>query len=146
VRLVVLLSEGVIKERPSDLHVASTGAFLPDAWSSREGNIALSAGKETFQALGLPGVKLASYMPAAPEQYRMSGRDILRLPIPYPTASPAVINVSMSTPNTNVRSHDFILDSFDRWDQSRGESGEGQWDFAFHMSNPGSYFSLCALQ
>ncbi|KAI9458210.1 ribonuclease P 40kDa subunit-domain-containing protein [Lactarius psammicola] len=99
-----------------DLHVASTGAFLPDAWSSREGNIVLSAGKETFEALGLPGVKISSYMPAAPEQH--------------------LINVSMGTPNTNVRSHDFILGSFAQWDRSREESGEGQWDFAFHISRP----------
>ncbi|KAH9000374.1 ribonuclease P 40kDa subunit-domain-containing protein [Lactarius akahatsu] len=55
-------------------------------------------------------------MPAAPEQY--------------------LINVSMSAPNTNVRGHDFILGSFAQWDQSREESGEGQWDFAFHVSSP----------
>jgi len=99
-----------------DLHVASTGAFLPDAWSSRDGSIVLSAGKETFEALGLPGVKFSSYMTGAPEQY--------------------LINISMNTPTTNVRSHDFILDSLARWDQSREESGEGQWDFAFHISRP----------
>ncbi|KAH9066733.1 ribonuclease P 40kDa subunit-domain-containing protein [Lactarius vividus] len=55
-------------------------------------------------------------MPAAPEQY--------------------LINVSMTAPNTNVRSHDFILGSFAQWDRSREESGEGQWDFAFHISSP----------
>ncbi|KAN0130904.1 Ribonuclease P 40kDa (Rpp40) subunit domain containing protein, partial [Lactarius tabidus] len=99
-----------------DLHVASTGAFLPDAWSSRDGSIALSACKETFEALGLPGVKLSSHMAGAPEQY--------------------LINISMSAPTSNVRSHAFILDSFARWDRSREESGEGQWDFAFHTSKP----------
>ncbi len=113
-RLVVLLSAGAIKECGSDLHVAGTGAFLPDAWSSREGSIVLSAGKETFEALGLPGVKFSSHMPAAPEQYRMS--DLPRLTISYPIPLPAVINVSMGTPNTNVRSHDFILGSFAQWD------------------------------
>ncbi|KAH9169897.1 ribonuclease P 40kDa subunit-domain-containing protein [Lactarius sanguifluus] len=100
----------------SDLHVASTGAFLPDAWSSKEGSIVLSAGKETFEALGLPGVKFSSYMPTAPEQY--------------------LIDVSMSAPNTNVRGYDFILGTFAQWDRSREESGEGQWDFAFHISSP----------
>ncbi|KAF8269771.1 ribonuclease P 40kDa subunit-domain-containing protein [Lactarius quietus] len=45
-----------------------------------------------------------------------------------------LINISMSAPTTNVRSHDFILDSFTRWDQSREDSGVGQWDFAFHIS------------
>lgn len=99
-----------------DLHLASTGAFLPDAWSSRDERIVLSAGKETFEALGLPGVKFSSHMAGAPEQY--------------------LINISMSAPTTNVRSHNFILDSFARWDRSREESGEGQWDFAFHTSRP----------
>ena len=126
---------GAIKECRSDLHVASTGAFLPDAWSSRDGSIALSAGKETFEALGLPGVKFSSYMTGAPEQYRTSG--IPSLTTSHPIPSPTVINISMSTPTTNVRSHDFILDSLARWDQSREESGEGQWDFAFHISRPG---------
>ncbi|KAH9976007.1 ribonuclease P 40kDa subunit-domain-containing protein [Lactifluus volemus] len=103
-----------------DAHVASTSAFLPDAWSSREGSVILSAGKETFEALGLSGTKFSSRMSGAPEQY--------------------LINLSLTTPsakaNANVRSHDFILDSFTRWDRSREESGEGQWDFAFHLSRP----------
>jgi hypothetical protein len=58
--------------RTSDAHVASTGAFLPDAWSCREGSVILSAGKETFESLGLPGTKISAQMPGAPEQYRMS--------------------------------------------------------------------------
>ena len=139
-RLPVLLSAGAIKECRSDLHVASTGAFLPDAWSSKDGSIVLSASKETFEALGLPGVK--SHMAGAPEQYRMSGLPLLA--ISYPIPLPAVINISTSAPTTNVRSHDFILDSFARWDQSREESGEGQWDFAFHISRPGLFFP-CAF-
>jgi hypothetical protein len=50
-----------------------------------------------------------------------------------------VINVSLNnTLGANIRSHDFILDSFIRWDQSRERSGEGQWDFAFHVSRPGT--------
>lgn len=77
-------------------------------------------------------------MAGAPEQYRMFGIPLLT--ISYPIPPPAVINISMSAPTTNVRSHDFILDSFARWDQSREESGEGQWDFAFHIFNPGLYF------
>ena len=67
------MSAHAIKEHGRQLHVASTGAFLPDAWSSREGSIVLSAGKETFEALGLPGIKLSSCMPGASEQYRMFG-------------------------------------------------------------------------
>ena len=30
----------------------------------------LNAGKETFEALGLPGAKLSARMPGAPEQHR----------------------------------------------------------------------------
>ena len=30
----------------------------------------LNTGKETFQALGLPGAKLSARMPGAPEQHR----------------------------------------------------------------------------
>lgn len=75
VRLATLLSADTSLNHGvcgSDAHVASTGVFLPDAWSSREGSIILSAGKETFQALGLPGAKFSSHMSGAPEQYRMS--------------------------------------------------------------------------
>jgi len=55
-----------------------------------------------------------------------------------PVSQLAVINVSLNnTPGANIRSHDFILDSFTRWDQSRERSGEGQWDFTFHVSRPG---------
>jgi hypothetical protein len=50
----------------------------------------------------------------------------------------AVINVALNTPNVNVRSDDFILDSITRWDRSREGSGEGEWDFAFHISHPGA--------
>jgi len=101
----------------SDAQVASTGRFLPDAWSCNEGSVALNAGKETFEALGLPGAKLSTYMPGAPEQY--------------------LINVSLNTPSANIRNHDFVLHSFTEWDRSREESGEGrQWDFAFHVSHP----------
>ncbi|KAH9995433.1 ribonuclease P 40kDa subunit-domain-containing protein, partial [Russula compacta] len=100
----------------NDAQVASTGTFLPDAWSCREGSITLSAGKDTFQALGLPGTKLSARMSGAPEQY--------------------LISISLNTPSTNVRSREFILDSFTRWDLSREGSGEGQWDFAFHVSHP----------
>ena len=144
VRLVVLFSAPAIKKCGSDLHVASTNTFLPDAWSSREGSIILSVGKETFEALGLPGAKFSSYMPGAPEQYRAS--DILQLTISYPIPPPAVIEVSVSAPNsTNVRSHDFVLGSLAQWDRSREESGEGQWDFAFHISRPGLLLSPHAL-
>ncbi|KAF8475163.1 hypothetical protein DFH94DRAFT_114519 [Russula ochroleuca] len=100
----------------SDAQVASTGTFLPDAWSCREGSIILNAGKETFESLGLPGHKILAQMPGAPEQH--------------------LINVSLDTPSVNVRSNDFILDSITRWDRSREGSGEGQWDFAFHISHP----------
>ena len=142
-RLVVLLFAHAIKEHGSDLHVASTGAFLPDAWSSREGSIVLNAGKETFEALGLPGVKLSPCMPGAPEQYSMYG--IPQLTSAHPDSTAAVISVSMSAPNTNVRNHDFILGSFARWDQSREKSGEGQWDFAFYIPRPGLLLSSHAL-
>ena len=55
-----------------------------------------------------------------------------------PVSQLAVINVSLNnTPGANIRSHDFILDSFTRWDQSRERSGEGQWGFTFHVSRPG---------
>ncbi|KAI0255947.1 ribonuclease P 40kDa subunit-domain-containing protein [Lactifluus subvellereus] len=91
-------------------------AYSQQPGLAREGSIILSAGKETFEALGLPGAKFSSYMSGAPEQY--------------------LINVSLNTPSANVRSHDFILSSFTRWDRSREESGEGQWDFAFHVSTP----------
>ena len=56
----------------SDTHATSTGTFLPDAWSYSEGSVILSAGKETFESLGLPGTKISAQMPGAPEQYRMS--------------------------------------------------------------------------
>lgn len=63
------LPADVTEKNASDAQVAST--FLPDAWSCREGSITLSAGKDIFQALGLPGTKLSARMPGAPEQYRM---------------------------------------------------------------------------
>ena len=69
---VVFFPTDVIKRTTSDAHVASTGTFLPDAWSCREGSVILSAGKETFESLGLPGTKISGQMPGAPEQYRMS--------------------------------------------------------------------------
>ncbi|KAH9995517.1 hypothetical protein BJV77DRAFT_222848 [Russula vinacea] len=75
----------------SDAQVASTGRFLPDAWSCREGSIILSAGKETFESLGLPGTKISARMPGAPEQH--------------------LISISLDTPSANVRNNDFILDS-----------------------------------
>lgn len=71
----------------SDAQVASTGRFLPDAWSCREGSIILSAGKETFESLGLPGTKISARMPGAPEQHRMSASyDLSFLLYPNPTA------------------------------------------------------------
>jgi hypothetical protein len=56
-----------------------------------------------------------------------------------------VISVSLNTPSVNVRRDDFILDSITRWDQSREESGEGQWDFAFHISHPGAQHNCTLL-
>jgi hypothetical protein len=76
-------------------------------------------------------------MPGAPEQHRMSAR-IVRFIFLTPIPPLAVINVSLDTPSVNVRSNDFILDSITRWDRSREGSGEGQWDFAFHISHPGA--------
>ena len=123
----------------SDAHVASTGTFLPEAWSYREGSIILSAGKETFETLGLPGTKISAQMPGAPEQYRMSDYASLRFYYFLPQPTPlAVISVSLNTPSVNVRSDEFILDSITRWDRTREESGQGQWDFAFRMSHPGA--------
>ncbi|KAI0285778.1 hypothetical protein BGY98DRAFT_943344 [Russula aff. rugulosa BPL654] len=75
------------------------------------GSVILSAGKETFEYLGLPGTKISAQMPGAPEQY--------------------LISVSLNTSSVNVRSNDFIVDSITRWDRTREESGQGQWDFAF---------------
>lgn len=49
----------------------------------------------------------------------------------------AVLSVSLKAPSVNVRSNDFIVDSITRWDRTREESGQGQWDFAFHISHPG---------
>ena len=124
------------KKATSDAQVASTGIFLPDAWSCREGSIILNTGKETFEALGLPGTKISARMPGAPEQQRTP--TFLRSISLAPVSQLAVINVSLNnTPGANIRSHDFILDSFTRWDQSRERSGEGQWDFTFHVSRPG---------
>ena len=61
-----------------------------------------------------------------------------------PRSTPlAVISVSLNTPSVNVRSKDVILDSITRWDRIREESGQGQWDFAFHISHSGAYYD-CA--
>lgn len=78
-------------------------------------------------------------MPGAPEQYRVSYYVYL-CNLLFPTSLPplAVISVSLNTPSVNVRSTDFILDSISRWDQTREASGQGQWDFAFHISHPGA--------
>lgn len=131
----------------SDAQVASTGAFLPDSWSCWEGSVILSTGKETFEVLGLPGAKLSARMPGAPDQHRMPTFHDLYY-FSTLTHHRPVINVSLNTQgaNTNVRSHDFILDSFTQWDRSRERSGQGQWDFAFHVSHPGAliYMSRCA--
>ena len=69
---LVFCPTDVNRRATSDAHVASTGTFLPDAWSCREGSVVLSAGKETFESLGLPGTKISTRMPGAPEQYRTS--------------------------------------------------------------------------
>jgi len=75
-------------------------------------------------------------MPGAPEQHCTP--TFLRSISLAPVSQLAVINVSLNnTPGANIRSHDFILDSLTRWDQSRERSGEGQWDFTFHVSRPG---------
>jgi hypothetical protein len=67
----------------SDAQVASTGTFLPDAWSSWEGSVILNTGKETFEALGLPGTKLSTRMSGAPEQHSTHRfHDLLLLLIP----------------------------------------------------------------
>ncbi|KAI9459025.1 ribonuclease P 40kDa subunit-domain-containing protein [Russula earlei] len=55
--------------RESDAQVASSSKFLPDAWSCKEGSFALSSRKETYEALGLPGTKLSTLMPGAPDQH-----------------------------------------------------------------------------
>ena len=123
----------------SDAQVASTGAFLPDSWSCWEGSVILNTGKETFEVLGLPGAKLSARMPGAPDQHRMPTFHDLYY-FSTLTHHRPVINVSLNTQgaNTNVRGHDFILDSFTQWDRSRERSGQGQWDFAFHVSHPGA--------
>ncbi|KAI0272541.1 ribonuclease P 40kDa subunit-domain-containing protein [Gloeopeniophorella convolvens] len=102
----------------SGVYVASTGKFLPDAWSCAGGSFNLSAGKETYEALGLPGTKISSKMSGAPEQHPIS--------------------IPLTRRSDYVRNHDFILNTFARWDRSRESSGEGQWEFAFHISKPDS--------
>ena len=96
----------------------------------------MSAGKETFESLGLPGTKVSAQMSGAPEQYRTSASFDSYFLTPVPLL--AVINISLDTPSVNVRSDDFIMDSITRWDRSREGSGEGEWDFVFHISHPGA--------
>jgi len=134
----VVLSPDVTQKRPkATLKLRVPEHFSPMRGPAGREGLSLMRGRKPSRPWVFLGLR---YMRACLGRQSSTVRPhFLRSISLTPVSQLAVINVSLSNiPGANIRSHDFILDSFTRWDQSRERSGEGQWDFAFHLSHPGA--------
>ena len=125
------------------LHALSTPRHLPDAWAlAHESSLRLhtSAGKATLEAAGIRGKRMREAFRGCEEQYRASSFSFLSLPC-VKANTPAsgwrwvaeqTIDLCQKEGASRTRA------ALERWDQTRQQTGQGEWEFSYYTEDPGN--------